>query len=636
MRRVAGPILALLGASAVARGAFTASRAAERLLAEGNVEYRQLRFAEALAKYDAALKAAPDYALAYNNRGLALHKLGRLNEAEAALRKAVELDDEKAAFHLNLSKVLASAGDYVGALKAVRRVRDLVGGSAAAMYNRVWILDEAGRDREACEAAAELERTKAPPPGTKMLAAIVEAKAGSAAKMAEACLNVDDLPRIWQWLGRLNQALGTGGAKDLSPSARLSLKRALTAISTEQFAAARKYLSATAAQAGASPIPPWLTAMTWLLEGKSEKGAAAMERAVALMPRVGLGRMPGKVFLFASRRFLGCAPLEQRLLPGTYAFVAVGHEDGNLQSLTDCIYLAPGQYYTPPVSRLASVKFRILPGLEPVSQGELPDALTLAPGSLKAQGAQLLASADARLPLEVRTAKTGMRFRLIPPGTFCMGSPAGEKDRYSDEVPHPVKLPRAFYCGVFEVTQGQWELVMGSNSVQCTKAGARAPVTNVSWNDCREFLKKLCALEGVSQGTFDLPAEAEWEYACRAGTETRFYWGDDPDAFDIDEFAWYRGNSKGRIHRVGAKRPNAWGLCDMSGNVWEWCRDLYGDYREDGGMDLSDIARWVSERVRRGGGCASPPEYCRSALRFRNSPSTRRKQLGFRVVRRLR
>ena len=214
----------------------------------------------------------------------------------------------------------------------------------------------------------------------------------------------------------------------------------------------------------------------------------------------------------------------------------------------------------------------------------------------------------------------------IPEGSFEMGSPDDEDGRDSDEGPvHRVTFTEGFWLGKYEVTQAQWEAVMGSNPSYFN--GANHPVEQVSWEDIQDFESEL-------DNVFRLPSEAEWEYSCRAGTTTRFYWGDDPNYSQIGGNAWYGGNSDSSTHPVGQKGANDWELHDMSGNVWEWCEDWYHS-SYDGAPN--DGSAWVTDsssyRVVRGGGCLDPALYCRSAFRLLGPPSGRFVDLGFRLAR---
>ena len=196
----------------------------------------------------------------------------------------------------------------------------------------------------------------------------------------------------------------------------------------------------------------------------------------------------------------------------------------------------------------------------------------------------------------------------------------------------------SFQLMTTEVTQGMWEEVMGSNPSYFS-GNPSNPVECVSWNDSQEFISRL---NDLNDGyTYRLPTEAEWEYAARAGTTTRFYWGDDPEETQIGNYAWYTGNTggypDGSTQPVGTKLPNAWGLYDMSGNVWEWVQDWYhSDY--NGAPD--DGSAWeypeAEGRVARGGGWYYFARYCRSARRSGGSPGIRSNNLGFRVARSVR
>jgi len=214
--------------------------------------------------------------------------------------------------------------------------------------------------------------------------------------------------------------------------------------------------------------------------------------------------------------------------------------------------------------------------------------------------------------------------------TFMMGSPSSETGGGSDEKEHKVTLTKGFYIGVTEVTQGLWKAVMGSNPSHFKNCGDNCPMEQVSWNDCKDFIRKLNRM--VPGGGFRLPTEAEWEYAARAGTSTRFCFGNNDNW--LGQYAWYSSNSGSKTHAVGQKRPNSWGLYDMHGNVWEWCEDIYSEDAYNNHQSKNPIyTSGGSDRVIRGGSCGSGPRSVRCADRDSFPPGDRRSYLGFRLVR---
>ncbi len=274
------------------------------------------------------------------------------------------------------------------------------------------------------------------------------------------------------------------------------------------------------------------------------------------------------------------------------------------------------------------------------------------------------------------TNSLGMKFVLVPSGKFLMGSPDSDKGAGDYEKQHHARIARPFYLGVTEVTVGQFRRFVEKTGFRTEAetddeggtgfdAAAKKqqqepkstwrhpgfdqtdehPVVNMSWNDAVAFCNRLSVLEGLrpyyQSGTgtplggdgYRLPTEAEWEYACRAGTSTRYSFGDHESS--LGKYAWFEHNSKGMTHPVAQKRPNKFGLYDMHGNVSEWCWDCYAPdyYHSSPIVDTTSPPLQDSNRVLRGGGWRSVPRFSRSADRGRNAPDRRHSALGFRVAR---
>jgi len=213
---------------------------------------------------------------------------------------------------------------------------------------------------------------------------------------------------------------------------------------------------------------------------------------------------------------------------------------------------------------------------------------------------------------------------LIPAGKFMMGSPESEKGRDKDETQHEVILTKPFCMGKYEVTQEQWETIMGDNPSEKTK-GSKLPVTVVSWKDCQEFIRKLNA---KTNGGYRLPTEAEWEFACRAGATTLYSVGDSITTADAN----YSERSAGGIKAVGNYKPNAFGLYDMHCNVWEWCSDSYEDYPAAGAVTDPKGPATEGRRVLRGGGFFGSVSVARSSNRYNLSPTNLGYDIGFRLA----
>ncbi|MBC8427138.1 MAG: formylglycine-generating enzyme family protein [Deltaproteobacteria bacterium] len=266
---------------------------------------------------------------------------------------------------------------------------------------------------------------------------------------------------------------------------------------------------------------------------------------------------------------------------------------------------------------------------------------------------------------ETLTNSLGMKFVKIPAGNFMMGSglsPAeiekqygGKKEWYEDDLPqHRVTITRPFHVQTTEVTVGQWRsfiedshykteaeaeggaTILAGNKFEMKEGfywdnpgfeqTEKSPVTCISWNDTNAFIKWLNRKEGKE---YRLPTEAEWEYVCRAGSTGRFFFGNDQNK--LGKYAWYWNNSKKHSHEVGVKLPNAWGLYDVLGNVWEWCQDWYAKYPPNEVIDPTGPSSG-SEKVFRGGSIHSHARFCRSAYRGGYQPDGRFTSLGFRLV----
>jgi formylglycine-generating enzyme required for sulfatase activity len=262
---------------------------------------------------------------------------------------------------------------------------------------------------------------------------------------------------------------------------------------------------------------------------------------------------------------------------------------------------------------------------------------------------------------EVIENSIGMKLAYIPPGEFIMGSPKSEQQKYKEdvnplfngaeqEVQHKVKLSKGFYLGVYTVTQEEYEKVMGKNPSHFCAGGEgkdavagldtqRFPVETVSWKEAKAFCQKLSANEGK---TYRLPTEAEWEYACRAGTKTAFHFGDmistDQANFRGDEASVFTNDKKGeyckRTMKVGSFPTNAWGLHDMHGNVWQWCEDWFAREYYSNSPETDPLNDKIGfSRVVRGGRWNILARGCRSANRFGHAPEGQHIYLGFRVAR---
>jgi formylglycine-generating enzyme required for sulfatase activity len=412
----------------------------------------------------------------------------------------------------------------------------------------------------------------------------------------------------------------------------------------------------------APPDPPALSPINVELAPGSTVGAPATAPGLDYATEASFPPLRGVVAAALAKKEISFPPPEivrlsaesynygAILLGNSQDWVLVVHNDGGRESTILALEGLPAQGFSlpdPPVlpqtippqgSQALSIRFA------PDSGGEKAAALTMTAWT---QDEQIL-----EVPLRgtgITTIQTpagvyrsqvanslGMAFVYIAPGAFSMGSPEHEPGRNEDETQHDVRLTQAFYLQTTPVTQGQWQALMGSHPAFFINCGDDCPVEQVSWLDCQKFLKKLNAL---GEGTYRLPTEAEWEYACRAGSAAAFALGEitslfcDPEPI-LQELGWYCGNAERSPHPVAEKEPNAWGLHDMHGNVCEWCLDWYGEYLTATAKD-SKGPKSGTKRVIRGGSWYSSAKTCRSASRLQWSPDSMSPLVGFRLVREL-
>ena len=286
-----------------------------------------------------------------------------------------------------------------------------------------------------------------------------------------------------------------------------------------------------------------------------------------------------------------------------------------------------------------------------VGTGDRPPLLVAPFDSQQAKAAQEAWAKHLGIDVEV-TNSLGMKFRVIPPGTFDMGSPESEPKRSNNETLHKVTITEPKLVGVYPVTQGEWTQLMGSNPSHFTgKAGviskllgrqdtdtSRFPVEHVSWDDAQEFIEKLNKEQTLGGWRYRLPTEAEWEYACRAGTVTPFWFGSELNGKQANcdgNYPYPDGSAKGpyleRPSVVGDYKANPFGIYDQHGQVCECCEDWYGEYDTSASQDPTGASSG-SSRVLRGGSWRSNADYCRSARRYGVEPSYRGDYFGFRVV----
>ena len=344
----------------------------------------------------------------------------------------------------------------------------------------------------------------------------------------------------------------------------------------------------------ASQLPPEIMADRLLVQAERQIGngdnaaaVATLDRILALQAKHGL-EIPEAFWFKHAQVSLEAGLHSQAVESATRYLQAVGQE---------------GEHYREALELLDEVEVEI---------EELKEQRERMAQAAREQEAQ-----EAR----VREVSKAMEFVRIPAGEFRMGSTSSDAREWEQPVTR-VRISRGFWLGKYEVTQSEWQGVMGTNPSKFSGCG-QCPVEWGSWEDVQEFIRRLNAVDG--SGTYRLPTEAEWEYAARAGTTGDRYG-------NVDAIAWYGGNNGERTHPVGQKAANAWGLHDMLGNVFEWVEDWYGGYP---GGSVTDPRGPVSGeyRVLRGGGWGSSARFCRSSWRGYGTPGRRSISRGFRLLR---
>jgi formylglycine-generating enzyme required for sulfatase activity len=384
------------------------------------------------------------------------------------------------------------------------------------------------------------------------------------------------------------------------------------------------------------------------LELTADKAAALGKKTVRLVAIAANARTQGTFDLTVQPRPPDAPPLTARLTLGKLPHITVA------AGLTGALPVQVQREHCPGVIKLRleglpdgvrSNEAQILDGADAATL-ELSADLDATPVTrtvrLVADGAAARDQSDFRITTGKEfTNSIGMKLVRIPHGRFQMGSPKGEAGQYDKEMPqHEVEISTSFYMGVYPVTVGQFRRFVNETEYKTAAETVGAgntwryvgweqtddhPVVYVTWHDAVKFCQWLRDKE---KRTYALPTEAEWEYACRAGTQTAYSFGDDPDK--LTEYAWFSGNSWGKTHVVGQKKANPWGLFDMQGNVWQWCGDGPRKYEERKSKDPK--GDFNGRHVLRGGSYDSAPRNCRAAGRDDYEPGGTSYTIGFRVV----
>ncbi|OPZ29669.1 MAG: Serine/threonine-protein kinase PknF [Lentisphaerae bacterium ADurb.BinA184] len=359
---------------------------------------------------------------------------------------------------------------------------------------------------------------------------------------------------------------------------------------------------------------------------------AALRVKTTIVAVVGDKEITGARVLINDEPLLAATPTTVDMEKGREYRVAVKYEPtaGDqrfLPAQTTFMADKPGDY----VLRVVLERAAFPPDLVEVAGAEYALLSGLALGGREAQARQRDAVANARLPLEARSARAGIVFRLVPAGEFVRRPVPGAGAAVEAQAERKVRVSRHLYVSRSEITVSHWQAVMSPGSTPPAGEEGELPKAGVTWEEADAFCRSLCLVEGVPAGSYRLPTEAEWEYSCRAGTQTPYYTGETEG--DLRAAAWY-GASGGAPHPARRLLPNAWGLCDTLGNAWEWCADW------SAALPLADLTDYAgpengTERILRGGGWNSPFAETRADVRSALNPATTLPDVGFRIVRAL-
>jgi len=599
-----------------------------------------------------ALEEAAAYDLALQKYGQLREECERLLQLDGLRREALR-DRETAATARNR----AVAADAGAAAPGIMAGADELAESAAAAF-------AAGRFDEAATpwvtAVAEYAKAEAAAKGRRAVqiaktayeaelqqadAALLDTFGGPLwAELREAVEEAETLTAEGNWDAALQKFEQAHAALPAVLAAALRAKTHPVAITSADAAASARVAAAVARAEAARVEADWDTVIRCATEALGHDPGAARAQALlnearkARACRITVSAAVGETEIRGARISVD-GVLQDERTPATIEL-----QRGREYTIRVLPEAAPGQRRFAPFETVYRVdvggdrelrarleEMRFYPDLIAVADAAAAPLNGLAAGSEEALARQRETAHGLGVPVEVRTQKAGIALCLVPPGRFTMGptaSNAGAKATMPGS--RVVTLTKPVYVGKIEVTRAQWDMVMGIVQKGRTPVRPALPAVQVNWIECERFCRALCRLEGVPEGTYRLLTEAEWEYACRAGTDTAYYTGE--TVADLSRAGWHAANSDSRLHPGAQRQANAWGLYDLPGNAREWCLDWYGAYPAQVVTDPPGPADGT-HRVVRGGSWSDAPDACAASYRQHYPPEFREEYLGFRVAR---